>query len=80
MPMYYFHLSDNGTLPDVDGTDLSDLSAARTHAFGVVRELMFGSQGMSGHDWSQWKMSVHEDGGNELFSFLLSDFEAGDGK
>jgi hypothetical protein len=76
MPMFYFHLSDNGTLPDVDGTDLSDLSAARTHAFSVVRELMFGSQGMLNHDWPQWRMSVHDDGGNELFSFPLLDIEA----
>jgi hypothetical protein len=44
--------------------------------FSVVRELMFGSQGMSGHDWSQWRMSVHDDGGNELFSFRLLDIEA----
>ena len=31
MPMYYFHLRDNEKITDVDGTDLVDLAAARTH-------------------------------------------------
>jgi Domain of unknown function (DUF6894) len=80
MPMYYFHLSDNETVQDVDGTNLADTSAARIHAFGVARELMFRSQGMLDREWSQWRMLVHDGGGTELFSFQLSDFEAGNGK
>jgi CRP-like cAMP-binding protein len=80
MSMYYFHLSNDRKVPDVDGTDLSDRSAARTHAFGVARELMFRSKGMLDHDWSQWRMSVQDDGGNELFSFPLTDFDTGNGK
>jgi len=80
MSMYYFHLSNDQKVPDVDGTDLSDRSAARAHAFGVARELMFRSKGMLDHDWSQWRMLVHDDGGNELFSFPLADFDTGNGK
>jgi hypothetical protein len=80
MPMYYFHLSNDQKVPDVDGTDLTDHSAARIHAFGVARELMFRSQGMLDHDWSLWRMLVHDSAGTELFSFQLSDFEAGNGK
>jgi hypothetical protein len=75
--MYYFHLSNDHKLPDVDGTDLSDHSAARSHAFDVARELMFRSQGMLGQDWSRWRMLVHDDEGVELYSFQLSDFETG---
>jgi hypothetical protein len=74
--MYYFHLSNDHKLSDVDGTYLSDQSAARSYAFGVARELMFRSPGMLDHDWSLWRMLVHDDLGNELFSFRLSDFEA----
>jgi hypothetical protein len=77
MPMYFFHLSNDQKVADVDGTDLVDLSAARSHAFGVARELMSGSQGMLDHDWSLWRMLVHDAAGAELFSFRLSDFDNG---
>jgi len=77
VPKYYFHLSNDHKLPDVDGTDLADYSAARSHAFGVARELMFRSPGMLDQGWSRWRMLVHDDGGIELFSFQLSDFETG---
>src|SRR6516162_10038840 len=72
MPMYYFHLRDDQTLPDVDGTDLLNASDARDHAIGVAQELMFRSEGMLGHNWALWKMSVHDNEGNELFSFRLT--------
>jgi hypothetical protein len=78
MPMYYFHLRDDESVPDIDGTDLSNASEARTHAIGVARELMFESRGMLDHDWEYWTMSVRDSGGNELFSFRLSDLEIND--
>jgi len=77
MPMYYFHLSNDEKVLDVDGTNLADLAAARTHAFGVARELTFKSEGLLDHDWSVWRMLVHDDGGTELFSLPLSDFDTG---
>ena len=60
-----------GTGYTYPGTDLSDLAAARSHAFGVAQELMFRSQGMLDHDWSLWRMLVHDDDGKELFSFPM---------
>ena len=72
MPTYYFNLCDDQIVPDVDGTDLSDLSEASSHATRVARELMFRSKGMLGHDWARWKMSVRDSEGNELFSFRLA--------
>jgi hypothetical protein len=75
MPMYYFHLSNDKNVLDVDGTDLADVAAARSHAFGVARELTFQSEGLLDQDWSRWRMVVHDDGGIELFSLPLSDFE-----
>ena len=72
MPTYYFNLCDDRIVPDVDGTDLSGLSEAASHATRVAQELTFRSQGMLGHDWAQWKMSVRDSEGKELFSFRLT--------
>lgn len=77
MPRYYFHLCDDETLTDSDGTDLADVSAARDHAAGVARELTFNSAGMMDQAWSAWTMRVHDDQGSELFSLPLSDVEGG---
>ena len=73
MPMYYFHLRDNEKITDVDGTQLDDLDAARSHADGVAQELMFKSSGILGEEWSKWTMVVDDGEGLELFSFLMSD-------
>ena len=54
MPMYYFHLRDNEPILDPDGTDLIDVEAARGHAEGVARELMFKTDGILGEAWSMW--------------------------
>jgi len=77
MPMYYFHLSNDEKVLDVDGTHLADPAAARSHALGVARELTFKSEGLLDHDWSVWRLLVHDDGGTELFSLPLSDFDTG---
>ncbi len=73
MPMYYFNLRDGEAVTDVDGTELLSLAEARSHALGVARELMSKSRGMLDRDWTQWSMFVHDDNGNELFSFRLID-------
>ncbi len=60
MPRYYFHLCNDLTVPDVDGTEFADLDQARGHAIAVARELTFRSSGMLGQAWSQWTMSVRD--------------------
>jgi len=75
MPMYYFHLSNDDKVTDVDGTDLANVAAARIHAIRVARELTFKSEGLLDHSLAVWRMLVHDDGGIELFSLPLSDFE-----
>ena len=75
--MYYFHLQDDETIIDSDGTELADLNAARVHAAGVARELTSNSGGILKQDWSEWTLSVRDELGTELFSFAMSDF--GDG-
>jgi len=75
MPMYYFHLSNDDKVTDVDGTDLANVAAARIHAIRVARELTFKSEGLLDHSWAVWRMLVHDDDGIEQFSLPLSDFE-----
>jgi hypothetical protein len=72
MPKYFFHLHDESTVSDVDGTDLPNLVEARRHALLVSRELTFRSEGMLGRDWSHWEMSVCDNMGTEFFSLKLS--------
>ena len=45
MAMYYFHLEDDETIVDSDGTDLVNIAAARQHAVAVARELTANSAG-----------------------------------
>ena len=78
MSMYYFHLHNDDDLVDTDGTDLPDVRAARSHANGVARELMFKSDGLLGQDWSRWSMTINDEAGVELFSFVLSDTKTND--
>jgi len=79
VPMYYFHLRDQDTIQDVDGTELSDTDAARAHADVVARELKFKNEEFLDEGWSKWSMHVHDDKGQELFSFPMSG-EKSDGK
>ena len=77
MAMYYFHLEDDETIVDSDGTDLVNTAAAREHAAAVARELTAKSTGLLDQKWSGWTMSVHDDSGLELFSLAMSDFRDG---
>lgn len=72
MPKYYFHLCDDSTVPDIEGTVLGNLDEARQHASVVAKELTFHSSGMLGRDWSRWVMSVRDDAGSEVFSLKLN--------
>ena len=80
MPMYYFHLRNQDTIEDVDGTELADTDAAREHANVVARELMFKTDTFLDEAWSRWSMHVQDHEGKELFSFPMADPESGDGK
>jgi len=73
MPMYFFYLLDDEEVVDNDGTELTDIDAAREHARQVARELMFRRDGMLQRSWSQWAMSVRDDSGQVLLSFPLGE-------
>ena len=73
MPKYFFHMIDDLQLVDSDGTELADLAEARSHATIVAKEMMSNRDDMLGRDWWDWTMSVHDNGGKKLFSFVLAD-------
>ena len=80
MPMYYFHLRDQETVQDVDGTELADIDAARAHAEVVAQELKFETNTFLDEEWSRWSMHVEDAEGLELFSFEMSQVANGNGK
>ncbi len=73
MPLYYFDIHDGDMIRDSDGTELPDHDSARAHANGVARELMANSEGMLGDGWSNWRMIVHDEDGEEVTSFGFSE-------
>jgi hypothetical protein len=78
--MYFFHLRDEDTIHDVDGTDLVDVDAARAHADVVAKELKFKSSTFEDEAWSRWSMCVHDADGQELFSFPMGDMNGDNGE
>ena len=80
MPMYYFHLRDQETVKDVDGTELADTDAARAHADIVARELKFKNDEFLDERWSRWSMHVQDGAGLELFSFPMATVKSDNGK
>jgi hypothetical protein len=64
MPRYFFHLSfGQRTLPDEDGVELPNRTAAREEALAVVRDLA--NPEHSGHSrrWASWFLEVADETG-----------------
>lgn len=80
MPRFYFSVGDIAILDDAEGTQLPNLAAARSHASAVALELMRQREGMLGHPWPDWIMTVKNEKGEEVFSFRLADAADGYGR
>jgi hypothetical protein len=64
MPRYLFHLSFGQRLvPDEEGVELPNRSAAREEALAVVRELANPEVGGNARRWASWFLQVADDGG-----------------
>jgi hypothetical protein len=64
MPRYFFHLSFGQRLvPDEEGVELPNRSAAREEALAVVRELANPEVGGSAKRWASWFLQVADDEG-----------------
>jgi Domain of unknown function (DUF6894) len=64
MPRYFFHLSFGQRLvPDEEGVELPNRSAAREEALAVVRELANPEVGGNAKRWASWFLQVADDEG-----------------
>lgn len=71
MPRFHFHVQDGQYFPDIDGTDLEDVSAARREAVRLAGRLLDDNPG---HFWDsgEWRMLVSDEAGVTLFVLTFS--------
>jgi hypothetical protein len=73
MSLYYFNLKQrDGTVPDGDGTDLADDTAARAHACAVAGELMRHREAQR----RAWRLQICDAERRLLFELLFADVDA----
>src|SRR5215467_15857872 len=64
MPRYFFHLRfGDRVLPDEEGVELPNRSAAREEALAVVRDLADPKIGCNTRRWASWLLQVADDEG-----------------
>ena len=77
MPRYYFHVADGKDFPDLQGTELADLAAARREALRFSGAMLSDA---SERFWSgdDWAMTVTDERGLTLFvlNFMATDAPA----
>jgi hypothetical protein len=67
MPLYYFHLSfGDRTVPDDEGVELPNRSAARNEALAVIRDLADPEVAGNPRRWASWFLQVADEGGEFL--------------
>ena len=63
MTVFFFHLQKNGEeINDIEGTELPDTAAAKSHAINVSRELMAGQEDVA----RTWRLEVFKSGEHVL--------------
>lgn len=64
MPRYFFHLAFGGRLvPDEEGVELPDRSAARGEAMAVIRDLSDRRTGANPRRWAGWFLQLADEQG-----------------
>jgi hypothetical protein len=67
MPVYFFHLSfGDRTVPDDEGVELPNRSAAREEALAVIRDLADPEIAGNPRRWASWFLQVADEGGEIL--------------
>jgi len=67
MPLYFFHLSfGDRTVPDDEGVELLNRSAAREEALAVIRDLADPEVAGNPRRWASWFLQVADEGGEVL--------------
>lgn len=63
MTVFFFHLQKNGAeINDIEGTELPDTAAAKSHAIKVAGELMAGQEDVA----RTWRLEVFKGGEHVL--------------
>ncbi len=70
MPIFHFNVRDGQDYPDLNGTDLPTIEAARKHAAQYAGQLL---QSSPETFWQgdEWSMEVTDSGGLILFSLMF---------
>ncbi len=64
MPHYFFHLAfGTRTVPDEEGIELPDRSAARAEALAVIRDLSEERTGGNSRRWAGWFLQLADEQG-----------------
>src|SRR6516225_10556878 len=67
MPLYFFHLSfGDRTVPDDEGVELPNRSAAREEALAVIRDLSNPEVAGNPRRWASWFLQIADEGGEFL--------------
>jgi hypothetical protein len=66
MPRYYFHVKDGKSYPDLQGTVLDDLEAAKVEAVRFGGDIL--SHAVKAWSGEEWTMEVADPGGSVLFA------------
>ena len=67
MPLYFFHLSfGDRTVPDDEGVELPNRSAAREEALAVIRDLSNPEVAGNPRRWASWFLQVADENGEFL--------------
>lgn len=75
MPRYFFHVQDGRDYPDLQGTELLDLKAARNEAVRFAAALL---RDHADTFWAsgEWKLRVTDDSDLTLFELLFVAIES----
>jgi hypothetical protein len=70
MERFYFHIlaGDLGYIPDTDGAELADLSAAHSRAVRIMYQTMSSVDGPE--DWRKWRVKITDTRGNSVITLL----------
>ena len=70
MPRYHFHVADGRDYPDLQGTELADLAAARREALRFAGALL-ADQDVSFWSGEEWSMRVTDATDLTLFTLMF---------
>jgi len=79
MPRFYFHVDDDRTVLDQEGTDLPDVEAARHEAITTAGEMLQDGSGYviwSGKPWRMWITDQPSAESKPLFTLRFSASES----